>query len=272
MKNNLSLHFKYIVSILVGVIIVLLTRDLASIPQLQEYIAFALTFSSLILALIAIVYSFLSNESLTSSLTKINNSADEMSRLSVSIRESNETLHLRVGNVDQRIEESNSLIKKIGQTGKSSWESETKQNISEQFILNFLKKSSLFGSEILFASALSQKTGKSIKVESLVGNEASPEVRKSYYMGYISASQASGIFDYTGNVYNHFKVSNASQLFLDQAEKHLIEKINEASDDLSESLGKQAARSFAEEGYNNILSYFEKNPSLEKLPSGEKEA
>ncbi|SDO18858.1 hypothetical protein [Vreelandella arcis] len=162
------------------------------------------------------------------------------------------------------------MIKQIGQTGKPSWESDTKQDISEEFILNYLKKSSLFGSEILFAAALSQKNRKSIKVESLVGDEASPEIKKSYYMGYVSASQASGIFDYTGNVYNHFQVSNASQVFLDQAENYLLEKINEASDDLSESLGKQAARSFAEEGYNNIRSYFEKKPSTEKMPSDEK--
>jgi hypothetical protein len=162
MKNNLSIHFKYTSGILAGIIVSLLTKDLASIPRLQEYIAFALTFSSLLLALIAIVYSFLSNESLASSLTKINSSADEISRLSSSIRESNETLHSRVGNVDKRVEESNYLIKNIGQAENSSKENDVKQNISETFILNYLKKTSLFGCEILFAAALSASNSRDV--------------------------------------------------------------------------------------------------------------
>ncbi|WP_141246949.1 hypothetical protein [Halomonas salipaludis] len=269
MKNNLSIHFKYTTGILSGVIILLLTRDLASIPRLQEYIAFALTFSSLLLALIAIVYSFLSNESLSISLNKINTSAEEISKLSSSIRESNETLHSRAGDVDKRVSESNLLIKEIGQNESNSRQSNVKQEISDTFILNYLKKSSLFGCEALFAAALSQETGKSIKITKLLASEDDMEVKKSYYMGYISASQSSGIFDYNGNVHNHFHISNATQVFIDNVEKKLLEKIDEAISDLSASLGNQSARNFAEEGYLSILKYFEVERSEKIQPTGE---
>lgn len=75
-------HFFYIVAILVGIIILLATGSIATNQEAVAYISFAATLSSLILAILAIIYSIVSNTSITTALTSINKSSDEIEKAS----------------------------------------------------------------------------------------------------------------------------------------------------------------------------------------------
>jgi hypothetical protein len=61
MEEKYKIHIGYIFSILLAAIIILVTVKWGEIPRLVELIAFALTLTSLVLALIAIAYAVYSN-------------------------------------------------------------------------------------------------------------------------------------------------------------------------------------------------------------------
>ena len=58
-----KIHFGYIFSILIAIIVCLVTVKWSDIPSLASYFNFALGVASLVLAVLAIVYAFLANNS-----------------------------------------------------------------------------------------------------------------------------------------------------------------------------------------------------------------
>jgi len=75
-------HLSYIGSILTLIIIILVTIRFADVPNLSERLNFGLTVTSLVLALLAIVYAFYSNASLTKNVTIMNEAAKDVSATS----------------------------------------------------------------------------------------------------------------------------------------------------------------------------------------------
>jgi len=76
MEEKYKVHFFYIIGILLAIIIGLISVEWAKIPYLVEYITFALTLSSLLLAILAIVYSMISNNTFSGLIEKLNSSAE----------------------------------------------------------------------------------------------------------------------------------------------------------------------------------------------------
>ena len=64
-------HFLYIVGILLAIIIILVTYKFGDNDKLIDYLKFGLTITSLFLALIAIIYSFISNSTISNNLSTI---------------------------------------------------------------------------------------------------------------------------------------------------------------------------------------------------------
>jgi signal transduction histidine kinase len=78
-----ELHFAYGISYLVLIIIALIAFALFDVPNLVDKIAFALTMTSLVLAIVAIVYTFITaskQESQLGKLIETNNSISQASR------------------------------------------------------------------------------------------------------------------------------------------------------------------------------------------------
>ena len=71
MNKDYKIHSFYILLILVSIIIGLVSVNWSQVPKLVEYITFALTVSSLILAILAIVYSVYSNSSISELMGEI---------------------------------------------------------------------------------------------------------------------------------------------------------------------------------------------------------
>ena len=74
-NRTIKIHFGYVVSILVAIIIVLLTKKWAEIPNLANYLNFALGVASLVLAVVAIVYAFFANNSFNVTVSKLESAA-----------------------------------------------------------------------------------------------------------------------------------------------------------------------------------------------------
>jgi uncharacterized protein YoxC len=75
-------HVSYIASILTSIIIILVTVRFADVPNLSERLNFGLTVSSLILAILAIIYAIYSNSSLIKNSTVMNEAARDISATS----------------------------------------------------------------------------------------------------------------------------------------------------------------------------------------------
>jgi hypothetical protein len=58
MDKNSKIHFFYIVGILLAIIIILLTNNLGANDKVLNYTTFAMAISSILLAIITIIYSF----------------------------------------------------------------------------------------------------------------------------------------------------------------------------------------------------------------------
>jgi len=78
-NRTIKIHFTYITSILTAIIIGLVAVKWSEIPNLTELISFSLTLSSLLLAVIAIVYAIYSNSSFGRNIGKLDDASDNIS-------------------------------------------------------------------------------------------------------------------------------------------------------------------------------------------------
>jgi hypothetical protein len=76
--QRLRIHFIYWVFILILVIIAIATDRWTSKPDFTQYLTYAATMTSLVLALVAIFYSFIANDGLSKSLGNISTVANEV--------------------------------------------------------------------------------------------------------------------------------------------------------------------------------------------------
>lgn len=103
-EGKSPLHHRYIIIILVGVIVGLLSINWSQVSGLPETLNMALALSSLILAGLAIVYSFHTSGSLSSTLDKIEEASQTMKSSSQKIEQSNEELRVKFDSIPSAIE------------------------------------------------------------------------------------------------------------------------------------------------------------------------
>src|SRR5437762_1008348 len=113
MTTSERTHYLYIIGILIAILIVLLTVRLAASTDVVPYDSFGSNLTSLALALVAIVYAFLSNASLSQTLGSVNQASSVVNAAAQQLINSTTKL-------DQKIEGIPTLIagveKKVDQT------------------------------------------------------------------------------------------------------------------------------------------------------------
>jgi hypothetical protein len=77
-ESKITLHLGYWIVILVLPLILVTTEKWSAQPKFTEYLSNAATMTSLLLGLVAIIYSFVSNDGLAKSLGSINTVSDEV--------------------------------------------------------------------------------------------------------------------------------------------------------------------------------------------------
>lgn len=99
MNTTAKVHVTYVIGILIAVIISLVTVRWGSVPDLVNLLTFALTLTSIVLALLAIVYAFLSNTSLAQSLGQLGSVSNDVARSSESLAVSAQDLQGKIGQI-----------------------------------------------------------------------------------------------------------------------------------------------------------------------------
>jgi hypothetical protein len=103
-------HERYILFILLSVLVGVVTVKWSDVPKLTEYLGFALTLASLLLAVMAIGYAIYSNHgletnlvSLVSSIGEVKEIASSLSTSSLTLSNDLQTLSERTGGMDLRL-------------------------------------------------------------------------------------------------------------------------------------------------------------------------
>jgi len=96
MEQKYKIHFCYIFTILIAIIVILITVKWSQVPNLAQLITFALTLSSLILATLAITYAVYSNSSLSESISTLNNVSKDISETSNGISQAASDLAAKI--------------------------------------------------------------------------------------------------------------------------------------------------------------------------------
>ncbi|MFB9867181.1 hypothetical protein [Vreelandella sulfidaeris] len=104
-KAKPPLHHRYIMGILAGVVVLLLAINWSQVSGLPEMLNMALALSSLILAGLAIVYSFHTSGSLNNTLDKIERSSSSIQSVSDEIKKSNYELAEKIDNIPDDLTE-----------------------------------------------------------------------------------------------------------------------------------------------------------------------
>jgi hypothetical protein len=100
-KSNVGIHFFYVGLILVAIIILLATAEWTKLEGFTDYLSTAATITSLVLALLAIIYAYISNDSLTRTTGIVSEAADEAHKATTEISSLLNTVESLARNSDQ---------------------------------------------------------------------------------------------------------------------------------------------------------------------------
>lgn len=166
-KNNTQkIHFLYIIGILIFIIICLFTFNFGNQDKLVDYISFALTITSLFLALISIIYAFYSNSSLSQTLVQLNDASKKVDKASSKLSLSTIALNQKIENIpiilnklEGKLDNTHNLVNEVYLKGIIPQKvSET--DIPEEIFKKFFTYASPSGLVALYATSLSYKKKK----------------------------------------------------------------------------------------------------------------
>jgi hypothetical protein len=198
-----KIHERYILFILVSILIGLVTVKWSDVPKLPEYLSFALTLSSLILAALAIGYAIYSNRgmennlaALVSSIKDVRDIASTLSSSSLSLTSDLRALSERTGGIDKRIseiadraKESQEQKKQVApETSLSVEEAPNSSNILERFVTG----SSMTGRYVMFALVITFLNKKALNMSEMF--KGMP-VDAGYCQGFLVACATTEMFE-----------------------------------------------------------------------------
>lgn len=228
------LHFKYIIAILAAVIIILITYDFGDNKRLVEYTSFALTITSLVLAIVSITYSFYSNSSLTKHLSLINKAADIVSDSSEQISYSTQKIDNKIDllpshfqNLEGKVDNSNALIQKILLERESFAENRENLKIPTEILKELTINSSIMGLQCLYIVCIAYKSSIPFRLDEI--EKKLQFIHKEYMYGFLVACSSIGIFsreDFSDN----WVITFFNEEFIELLEKSLL-LLEESSDE-----------------------------------------
>jgi len=167
---NSRIHFTYVICILTSIVIILLTVKFSVDDKLVNYVAFALTLTSLIVGIFSIIYSFMSNNSLTDSLANIKEAAKNVNDTSFSLTEQAIELNKRLLLLPQQFSDFSAEIKDSlfkAQTDRKPTEKQA--DINDALIISAIKTSAMGYRIFLYALVVSKQKNKSFSIKKIFG-------------------------------------------------------------------------------------------------------
>ncbi|MBK6400395.1 MAG: hypothetical protein IPP27_02100 [Bacteroidetes bacterium] len=199
MQNNSRIHVTYIIAILIAVIICLVTIQWGNIPRLVELISFALTISSLVLAVLAIVYAVYSNNSFGHNIAKLDSASNYISDSTKSLSTITEDLKRKfdrmpdlLETISKKTDTTQLLLSQLSEKSLGTVETKfIKSNaIETESIKNILTKTSINGQLILYILKLGKDSKREFETKDLAEK---CDISKDYILGFLSPLNALGL-------------------------------------------------------------------------------
>lgn len=201
MEEKFKIHASYILSILLTIIIVLMAVRWVEIPKLVELITFALTLTSLVLALLAIVYAVYSNTSFSQNITTLNNASREISGTAESINHAAEDLAKkieaipsRLASMEVKVEQTNVLLKQYSERQNVQPLNKEEEKAASEIADVFLERIALMGLFFLYAYSIAHTKNKPLNMVELSSILEFPS--DDYAAGVLTATSAAGLINY----------------------------------------------------------------------------
>lgn len=204
MEEKYKVHAFYILLILCGLIIGLVAVKWHQIPDLPGLISFALTITSLVLAILAIVYAYVSNFSFQQTTVGLSRAADDVLKSAQQVRAATQQLGEQVqtippllSSVGERVERTHALMLEYSSKQDTSTPKlqESASTRTEELVDRFLVGSSITGLFTLLAMKHSLETRRAVPL-TVLADTVSP-VGGDYPYGFLVASDSAGFLTYT---------------------------------------------------------------------------
>jgi len=262
MTEKYKIHAFYILFILMTVIIMLATIKWASIPTLTEYITFGLTLTSLILAILAIIYAFLSNSSFAATISQINASASAMSSVKEEVKRATEALTVEVATLPRalaglssQVGSTYALVSQLTQPSPA-YPSGPEFNADPTFIQYFLDRISVTGTLTLYACAFAHKRNVTFNRKDL--SAAVRALDEDYVYGFLVASSSARIMDYD---------QSGDNLTINQIDPILESKSRDRFVTLAKNMDNPTFQQWAMEDLDSVEKYIASIPSTPQTQS-----
>jgi hypothetical protein len=221
MKENgyFKVHIMYVIGILIAIIIELVAIKWESIPNLVNYITFALTISSLVLALLAIIYAVYSNSSFSQNIgllnavsDKILKTSEDLSRNTNELKKDLEQIPISLKNVETKTDKANEMLFELKTSEPKMMEPKKEELKSpdsldevwnnEVNVKTYLSTMSFNGKRLLYACSKSISEHKMFNLKEIFDDN------EKYVYGILIASSSAKILSYsmTDNVINVYKM------------------------------------------------------------------
>jgi hypothetical protein len=200
MEEKYRIHAAYILSILSSIIVMLITIKWAKIEGLATYLNFALTTSSLLLAILAIAYSFHQNSTSSRILNALEFSTKQLTHTSSELSTATKTLSLKVEiipeairSVESKVQQTHALIETL-EKGRINIPvgNVITTDISSEILDNFLSHSSINGLLVLYYFSLSNIHQRPVPTDKAMAELL--EMAYDYALAYDVACRALGLY------------------------------------------------------------------------------
>lgn len=227
------LHLKYWIFILILVIIALFSYFYSGDTNLTGMIAFAATVASIILSVLAIFMTILSNnsiggmlhkvrdlhdavipipETLKSSISELKETTTELSIINDEVKRSLSSLGTKLEDLDSHLKENDDKIEKLyGEISRSKPENESPEQPSANLVGQYLNTLSLNGLLLLYGFMLYKEMGKTedFKLDAFTKHLFGAE--SSYMHGILIASASANIIEFENvDDVNNLAIKNMS--------------------------------------------------------------
>ena len=215
MDSYNKIHVRYIVAILLAIIVLLVTVKWTKVTDLKDYVSFALTLSSLLLAVIAIFHNMISSSNFSDIVASLNSSSGQLKTSAQRIDESSERVLKEIKKIPSSIDDiktevssTKSLIHEMEmkKTPKKHDHKSESRPLDDKSIESFLKQNSILGLQTLYCLYCSKITGQRFSWQDLAKEIEDLKNSERYMYGYSVAIEGIGITERDINADAEIKV------------------------------------------------------------------
>lgn len=194
MSSNLKIHLFWTIGVLATFIIVLLSVNWNGIKDLAGILNFALGLTSLVLAIIAIIYGFIANNAFAGTVSKIETAASDINQVVKTIPDKLNVIDRRTHEMHQMAITA-SAASQVKPASPAAEQSKAIQDFINIVVAEFLRVSSWNGLKLLYVCRICFEKELVFDLKQLCSLDNS--MSYDYAFGYIVASTSANVLKFT---------------------------------------------------------------------------